>query len=119
MVKQGLAEVIDSIKEESHDSVILVEGKRDKEALRKAGISDYAILQVSYKDENKIYNEVLLYHRNKVIALYDNDRTGEQKMSNPLISSIFFSFFSTENSTFLSLRNFRRDGRSFLLSLSE
>ncbi|EEZ92650.1 MAG: TOPRIM domain protein [Candidatus Parvarchaeum acidiphilum ARMAN-4] len=81
MVKQGLAEVIDSIKEESHDSVILVEGKRDKEALRKAGISDYAILQVSYKDENKIYNEVLLYHRNKVIALYDNDRTGEQKMS--------------------------------------
>ena len=54
MVKQGLAEVIDSIKEESHDSVILVEGKRDKEALRKAGISDYAILQVSYKDENKI-----------------------------------------------------------------
>ena len=32
VVKQGLAEIIDSIKEESHDSVILVEGKRDKDA---------------------------------------------------------------------------------------
>ena len=81
MVKQGLAQVIDSIKEESRDAVILVEGKRDKEALRKVGIPSYAILQVSYKDENRIYNEVLLYHRNKVIALYDNDRTGEKKMS--------------------------------------
>ena len=36
MVKHGLAEVLDSIKEESHDSVILGEGQRDKEALRKA-----------------------------------------------------------------------------------
>ncbi|MCL4397392.1 toprim domain-containing protein [Candidatus Parvarchaeota archaeon] len=81
MVKQGLAQIIDSIKEDSGDSVILVEGRRDKEALKKAGIPDYAILQVSYKDENRIYNEVMLYHRNKIIALYDNDRTGERKMS--------------------------------------
>jgi len=79
VVKRGLEQVINSIKEDSHDSVILVEGKRDKEALRKAGISDYAILQVSYKDENKIYNELLLYNRDKVIVLYDNDRTGERK----------------------------------------
>ncbi len=79
MVKQGLAQIINSIRENSNDSVILVEGKRDKEALRKAGIPAYAIVQVSYKDENRIYNEVLLYHRDKVILLYDNDRTGERK----------------------------------------
>ena len=79
MVKKGLEEVINSIKEDSDDSVILVEGKRDEEALRKAGIPGYAILQVSYKNENEIYNEVLLYHRDKVILLYDNDRTGERK----------------------------------------
>ncbi|MCL4398833.1 MAG: hypothetical protein M1322_03190 [Candidatus Parvarchaeota archaeon] len=80
-MKRGLAQIIDSIKEDSRDSVILVEGKRDREALKKAGISTYAIIQVSYKDENRIYNEVMLYHRNKIIALYDNDRTGERKMS--------------------------------------
>ena len=79
MVKKGLAQVINSIRENSDDSVILVEGKRDKEALKKVGIPGYAILQVSYKDENKIYNEVLLSHRDKVILLYDNDRTGERK----------------------------------------
>lgn len=81
MVKEGLSQIIDSIKENSNDSVILVEGKRDKEALKKAGIPDYAILQVSYKDANRIYDEVMLYHRDKVIVLYDNDRTGERKMS--------------------------------------
>ncbi|MGC8533792.1 MAG: toprim domain-containing protein [Candidatus Parvarchaeum sp.] len=81
MVKEGLAQIIESIKKDSYDSVILVEGKRDKEALKKAGIPGYAILQVSYKDENTIYNELILYHRDKIIPLYDNDRTGEKKLS--------------------------------------
>jgi 5S rRNA maturation endonuclease (ribonuclease M5) len=81
MADRSLVNIISDIKEESYDSVILVEGKRDKEALKKAGISDYAIIEVSYKNPNQIYNELMQYNRKKVIALYDNDKTGEHKVS--------------------------------------
>lgn len=81
MADRSLAEIISSIKKDSYDSVILVEGKRDKEALKKAGISDYAIIEVSYKNQNQIYSELMRYNRKKIIALYDNDKTGENKVS--------------------------------------
>ena len=82
MGKQELEKILWEIKNKSNDSIILVEGKRDEEALTKAGIPDYSIIQVSYKNNNQIYNEVISYNKKRVIALYDNDRTGRMKLSN-------------------------------------
>lgn len=75
-----LSSAMERIREDSLDSVILVEGKRDREALERAGIPSYGILQVSHKTPNEIYSDVMLYNRKKIIPLYDNDRTGESKL---------------------------------------
>jgi len=81
MGKAQLEKIIQDIKSSSYDAIILVEGKRDKEALKKAGIPDYLIMQVSYKDNNQIYEEIIRYEKRKIIALYDNDNTGKKKFS--------------------------------------
>lgn len=77
--RKPLGEIIKDIRDNSDDSVILVEGRRDKNALRSAGVPNCPIIQVSYKNNNQIYREVMSYNREKVILLYDNDRTGEDK----------------------------------------
>ncbi len=79
MNRKCLGEIVKDIRNDSQDSVIIVEGKRDKNALRNVGISCPSIIQVSYKNNNQVYNEILSYNRKKVILLYDNDRTGENK----------------------------------------
>lgn len=79
MNRKCLGEIIKDIRNDSQDSVIIVEGKRDKNALRNVGISCKSIIQVSYKDNNQIYKEIMSYNKEKVILLYDNDRTGENK----------------------------------------
>ena len=73
MVKQGLAEVIDSIKEESHDSVILVEGKRDKEALIKGmqGLNtkrNFSIDEIAFKVEDLLLTSPLRIANEKLKA---------------------------------------------------
>jgi len=78
--KYNLEILINSIKEDSNDAVILVEGKRDKDALEKVGILPNNIIEVSYKNQNQICNEIELCKKRKIIPLYDNDRTGNTKM---------------------------------------
>jgi 5S rRNA maturation endonuclease (ribonuclease M5) len=87
MGKRELARIIEDIKENACDSVILVEGKRDEYALEKLGIPYSSIIKVSYKNNNQIYEDVIRYGRNKIIALYDNDRTGKNKFS--MLKSFF------------------------------
>ncbi len=77
---KSLLSIIGEIKKNTYDSVILVEGKRDKEALEKVGISPKDIIEISYKNQNQIYREIALYNKNNIIPLYDNDRTGENKL---------------------------------------
>ncbi len=81
MSRKKLLRIIDEIRENAIDSAILVEGKRDEAALKSVGIPAYSIIKASYKDNNRIYNELMLYHKNKIILLYDNDRTGISKFS--------------------------------------
>ncbi len=62
---------------EENNYAIIVEGKRDKNALIKFGIKEDKIILGAYKNAGKIIGDITNY--NGAIFLYDFDRTGKRK----------------------------------------
>ena len=86
---RNLLNIIKEIKDDTgEDTLILVEGKRDKEALEKVGILPSKILAVSYRDKNSIYSIMERDGKHRIIPLYDNDRTGNSKMK--MLKAFFY-----------------------------
>ena len=84
---------------EENNYAIIVEGKRDKNALIKFGIKEDKIILGAYKNADKIIGDITNY--NGAIFLYDFDRTGKRKTE--YLCSVIYSeginvnkFYSSE-----------------------
>ncbi|MEM3190655.1 MAG: hypothetical protein QW292_00805, partial [Candidatus Parvarchaeota archaeon] len=74
-----LNKILSNIKtcSDDEDYAVVVEGKRDRDALIKAGINKNRIIVSAYKNIDQILNEIKNYRG--AIILYDFDRTGRFK----------------------------------------
>lgn len=68
---EEVSELIKKLKEESNEKIILVEGKKDKEALEKFGIKN--VVQLKNRPIFKLTKS-----KREVIILVDNDEEGEK-----------------------------------------
>ena len=77
-IVKEINEFIDQINNEpAHESLILVEGKRDREALAYLGCSGNIMMYHSFKNTIDLVDKFRENYK-KLIILLDLDRTGEQ-----------------------------------------
>ncbi len=97
---RSLTRVLSEIEDfsEQNNYAIVVEGKRDKNALINFGIKEDKIIIGAYKNPGRILDEIINY--NGAIFLYDFDRTGKQKTEH--LSSVAYSAGVDVNSFYSS-----------------
>ncbi len=107
-----LAKILGSLA--SDDSKILVEGKRDKNALIKGGISRSRIYIAAHMSCNKFDRLMSNDDIKKVVLLFDNDRSGYQRTER---FERYFSGYDTEFDVSY-MRSLKRSGITYVEELN-